>query len=65
MEIARISKGDFGKRHCNTEMSTVIPINLKSAVKSEEMSVKMSREVFNKKSLHWFIDMVKKVQTTH
>ena len=32
MEIARISKGDFGKRHCNTEMSTVIPINLKSAV---------------------------------
>ena len=28
--MARISKGDFGKRHCNTEMSTVIPIDLKS-----------------------------------
>ena len=26
--MARISKGDFGKRHCNTEMSTVIPIDL-------------------------------------
>ena len=30
--MARISKGDFGKRHCNTEMSTVIPIDLKSAL---------------------------------
>ena len=30
--MARISKGDFGKRHCNTEMSTVIPIDLKSAI---------------------------------
>ena len=29
-EIAKFSKGDFGKRHCNTEMSTAIPINLKS-----------------------------------
>ena len=33
--MARISKGDFGKRHCNTEMSTVIPINLKSGRSSE------------------------------
>ena len=30
--MARIPKGDFGKRHCNTEMSTVIPIDLKSVV---------------------------------
>ena len=30
--MARISKGDFGKRHCNTEMSTVIPIDLKRAL---------------------------------
>ena len=29
MKIARISKGIFGKSQCNTEMSTVIPINLK------------------------------------
>ena len=28
--MARIPKGDFGKRHCNTEMSTVIPFELKS-----------------------------------
>ena len=28
MKIARISKGIFGKSQCNTEMSTVIPINL-------------------------------------
>ena len=31
MKIARISKGIFGKSQCNTEMSTVIPINLKRA----------------------------------
>ena len=29
MKIARITKGIFGKSQCNTEMSTVIPINLK------------------------------------
>ena len=29
MKIARISKGSFGKSQCNTEMSTVIPIDLK------------------------------------
>ena len=33
MKIARISKGIFGKSQCNTEMSTVIPINLKRGVK--------------------------------
>ena len=33
MKIARISKGIFGKSQCNTEMSTVIPINLKRVVK--------------------------------
>ena len=40
MEMAKTSKGDFGKRHCNTEMSTVIPIDLKSAKKATKLEPK-------------------------
>ena len=40
--MARISKGDFGKRHCNTEMSTVIPIDLKSGLHLEQIHLENS-----------------------
>ena len=41
--MARISKGDFGKRHCNTEMLTVIPIDLKSALHLQDQWCWMSQ----------------------
>ena len=48
MKIARISKGIFGKSQCNTEMSTVIPINLKRGANSPLFNILHVRPNFTK-----------------
>ena len=46
MKIARISKVIFGKSQCNTEMSTVIPNNLKRvALHKVKMNANQSQDL--------------------